>query len=524
MDRRYLINLPYFLFAKESRKFLGYDKGTRGEIFSFPVQIIFILLVFVYSLTGCMVGQDYLRPSLDVPATYIYEEKDAKETANTEWWKKFHDPVLDALIAEALINNRNVKIAAANVEQAAAVLIQTRSPLFPQIGYGGSGTKQRASESEATPIPPAVRNPQTSYQAIANMSWEIDLWGRIRRTSEAAQADFFAAEESRRGVILSLVASVAGDYIQLLGLDEQLRISKRSLDTYAESVKLFELQFKYGQVSQMNVEQARTQYETAAAAIPQIESQIVQTENALSILLGRNPGPIERGKMINELIPPPVPAGLPSDILFNRPDIRQAEQNLIAANAQIGAARALYFPTISLTGVFGFASSDLSNLFKGPARTWSYAGSFTGPVFTGGAVYGQVKQAEAVREAALFNYQIAVQNSFADVENSLIACMKLVDQSEAQARLVKAGTEYARLARLQYDGGYSPYSTVLQAEQQLFPSELSYAQSRALLLTSYVNIYKAMGGGWIMEAERLTVKQDDRKGVSKKETTTGIMK
>jgi multidrug efflux system outer membrane protein len=483
-----------------------------------------LVFAFVIALTGCMVGPDYVRPAVDIPATFMYEEKEARETANIEWWKQFHDPVLEGLITEALINNRDVKIAAANVEQAAAVLIQAMSPLFPQIGYGGSGTRQRASESEATPIPPTVLNPQTSYQALANMSWEIDLWGRIRRTSESAQANLFAAVESRRGVILSLVASAASDYIQLLGLDEQLQISKRSLDTYAESVRLFELQFKYGQVSQMNVEQARTQYETAAAAIPQIESQIVQTENALSILLGRNPGTIKRGKTIKELVPPPVPAGLPSDVLANRPDIRQAEQNLIAANAQIGAARALYFPTISLTGAFGYASSDLSNLFKGPARTWSYAGSFTGPVFTGGSVYGQVQQAEAARKAALLNYELTVQNSFADVENSLIARRKLVEQIEAQERLVRAGTEYTRLARLQYDGGYSPYSTVLQAEQQLFPSELNYAQSRASLLISYVNIYKAMGGGWIAEAARLTVRQQDEKDVNKKNTIRGVMK
>jgi multidrug efflux system outer membrane protein len=341
------------------------------------------------------------------------------------------------------------------------------------------------------------------------MSWEIDLWGRIRRTSQAAQAGLFAAEEARRGIILSLVASVASDYIQLLGLDEQLRISKRSLDMYAESVRLFELQFKYGQVSQMNVEQAKTQYETAAAAIPQIESQIVQTENALSILLGRNPRTIQRSKTINELIPPPVPSGLPSDLLANRPDLRQAEQNLIAANAQIGAARALYFPTISLTGAFGFASSDLSDLFNGPARTWSYSGSFTGPIFKGGAIYGQVKQAEAAMKATLLSYQSAVQGSFFDVENALIARRKLVEQNQAQERLVMAGKEYARLARLQYDGGYSPYSTVLQAEQQLFPSELSYAQSRASLLISYVNIYKAMGGGWVIEAEKLTLEKDE---------------
>ena len=298
-----------------------------------------------------MVGPDYVRPVVDVPAAFRYEDREAQETANTEWWKQFQDPVLDALIAEALANNKNIKIAAANIEQAAGVLMQTRSPLFPQIGYGGSGAQGSAqARPDATPMPSIVPNPQTSYQVLASASWEIDLWGRIRRLSEAARAELLATEEARRGVILSLVSSVASNYIQLLGLDEQLLVSKRTLATYAESVKLFELRFKYGQVSQMNVEQARSQYETAAAAIPQIESQIAQTENALSILLGRNPGPVQRGKTIHQLVLPAVPAGLPSDVLANRPDIRQAEQNLIAANAQIGAARALYFPTISLTG------------------------------------------------------------------------------------------------------------------------------------------------------------------------------
>lgn len=255
--------------------------------------------IFVFSLTACTVGPDYVHPVVDVPASFRYQAKEARETANTEWWKQFNDPVLDALITEALANNRNIKVAAANIEQAAGVLIQARSAFFPQIGYSGSGTKQRASEESATPLPPTVPNPQTLYEALSSASWEIDLWGRIRRTAEAARAQLFATEEARRGVILSLVASVASDYIQLLGLDEQLLISKRSLATYTESVKLFELQFKYGQVSQMNVEQARTQYETAAAVIPQIESQIAQAENALSILLGRNPGPVAVRQLMN---------------------------------------------------------------------------------------------------------------------------------------------------------------------------------------------------------------------------------
>ena len=462
---------------------------------------IFTVLIIVGLVAGCTVGPDYIRPNVDVPAAYRFEDKEVRDTANTEWWKQFQDPVLDALIIEALSNNKNIRIAAANVEKAAGVLTQTRSPLFPQIGYSGSGTKQRATEEGATPVPSSVANPQTTYQLLANASWEIDLWGRIRRLSEAAQASLLSTEEAKRGVILSLVSSVAGDYIQLLGLDMQLMIARRTLETYAESVRLFELQFRYGQVSQMNLEQARTQYETAAGTIPQIESQIAQTENALSILLGRNPGPIHRERTIFELTLPDVPSGLPSDILANRPDIRQAEQNLIAANAQIGAARALYYPTISLTGAFGVSSADLSNLFNGSARVWSYAGSVTGPIFTAGGISGQVKQAEAGRDAALFTYESSIQSAFADVENALVAREKQAEQLRAQKRLVKASKEYARLAMLQFKGGYSTYLTVLSAQQQLFPAELNYAQYLASSFNSYVNIYKAMGGGWVTISE-----------------------
>lgn len=463
-----------------------------------------VTVLIAIGCAGCTFGPNYVRPKINAPAAFQYEEKEARDTANTEWWKQFQDPVLDSLIAEALANNKSVQIAAANVEQAAAVLTQTRSPLYPQAGYGASGAKQRMSESQVQ-LP---NNPRTSYESLASTSWEIDLWGRIRRLSEAARANLLAGEEARRGVILSLVAAVSNSYIQLLALDEQLAISRRTLDTYGESVKLFELQFKYGQVSQMTIQQARAQYETAAAAIPQIESQLAQTENALSVLLGKNPGPVSRGKTIRELTPPDVPSGLPSDLLMNRPDIRQTEQELIAANAQIGAAKALYFPTISLTGAFGFSSFALSDLFKGPSKVWSYSGSIAGPIFTGGAIRGQVKQAEAARNAALLNYELAIQNAFADVENALIARRKLVEQIEAQGRLVHASSEYVRLAQLQYDGGYAPYSTVLQAQQQLFPAELNDAQSRASMFISLVNIYKAVGGGWVNEANRATAIQD----------------
>jgi multidrug efflux system outer membrane protein len=466
---------------------------------------ILLLIQILGLLAGCAVGPDYRRPDLSVPGSYRYEVKDANGTVNTEWWRQFEDPVLDSLIDEALANNKNVKIAAAKIDQAAGVLIQTRSPIFPQLNYSGVAERQRFTEYAATPLSPAVPNPQTAYQVLGSASWEIDLWGRIRRLTESAQASLLATEYAKRGVVLSLVASVASTYIQLRGLDEQLLLSQKTLAAYAETVRLFELQHQYGVVSRMNVEQARSQYETAAAAIPGIESQIAQTENALSLLLGRNPGPIERGKSILEFTLPDVPSGVPSQVLERRPDILQAEQQLVAANAQIGAARALYFPTITLTGGYGQASADLSNLFKGPARVWSYGGSITGPIFAGGAIYGQVMQAEAGQKEALLGYQAAVQSAFSDVENALVANQKYLAQLQAQERLVRANEEYSKLARLQYKGGYVPYSTVLQAEQQLFPSELSLAQTRAATFTSLVSIYQAMGGGWVVEAEKLTV-------------------
>jgi multidrug efflux system outer membrane protein len=300
------------------------------------------------------------------------------------------------------------------------------------------------------------------------------------------------------------VASVASSYIQLRGLDEQLQISKDTLATYAESVTLFENQFKYGQVSKMNVAQAKSQYQTAAAAIPQIESQIAQLEHGISILLGRNPGPIERGKSIFELTLPDIPAGVPSDVLDHRPDIREAEQTLIAANAQIGAAKALYFPAISLTGSLGTASGELSDLFKGPAKVWSYAGSITGPIFTAGSIAGQVRQAKAAQEAALLSYEAAIQNAFADVENALVGRLKFNEQLDAQEQLVEALSQYAYLAKLQYDGGYSPYLAVLDAEQQLFPAKLNHAQTRASVCAAFVTLYQAMGGGWVVSAEEMT--------------------
>lgn len=468
-------------------------------------------------LTSCTVGPDYVRPVIDVPPAFNNAGRNAQQAANLAWWKLFHDPRLDALIVEALNNNRDLKVAVANIEQAAALLTESRSALYPQIGYGGSGTRERASETDAARLYSVLKNPRSSYQSLISISWEIDLWGRIRRLSEAAQAQLLATEEARQGVVLSLVASVASSYIQLLGLDEQLHVAERTKAAYGASLDIFIKRYRYGQVSQMNVVQARSQYESAAASIPPLRLQIEQAENTLSVLLGRNPGPIQRGATIDQLALPAVPAGLPSDLLVNRPDIRQAEELLIAANANIGAARALYFPTISLTGASGYASGDLSNLFRGSSRTWSFAGSITGPLFNGGAIASGVKQAEAAQKAALFTYESTIKNAFADTENALVAQRRLSEQAKIQQSLVRDNSDYVRLAQLQYEGGYVPYSTVLQAEQQLFPSELNYAQTRTNLLTSLVTIYKAMGGGWQSAA---LLEQQDQAILQKMSTST----
>ncbi|MBM3298625.1 MAG: efflux transporter outer membrane subunit, partial [Deltaproteobacteria bacterium] len=309
------------------------------------------LLLFI--LSGCMIGPNYRRPAVEIPFSWRFEDRETKETANTAWWEQFSDSVMNELIQIALKENKDVKIAAARVEEFLGRYRTTRAVLFPQLNTDASAGRSRSTERGSFPLPPTVENPADNYQIFLNSSWEIDLWGNLRRTTEASRAALLSTEETRRTVILTLVTSVASAYVNLRNLDTQLDIAKRTAKSREESYRLFQLRFQEGVISELELNQTKSEYEQALSIIPLLEKNVAQQENFLSILLGQNPGPIPRCKTIDELALPVVPAGLPSDLLANRPDIRQAEQDLIAANARIGAAKSLYFPSISLTGSFG---------------------------------------------------------------------------------------------------------------------------------------------------------------------------
>ncbi|HTI19258.1 MAG TPA: efflux transporter outer membrane subunit [Trinickia sp.] len=458
----------------------------------------------VLMLAGCLLGPDYVRPKVDIPEKYRFEDMSVNEAADKAWWKQFQDPVLDNLIATALADNKDLMVAAARVEEFRGQFISTRSALFPQLSAGFDPSRQRASGS--TPVPfPAGGLTYNQFQADISAFWNIDLFGQYRRQTEAARAGLLASEEARRATIVTLVAAVASSYINLRSLDQQLDIAKSTAASRAESVNVFTLRFKYGEVSQMELAQSESEYQAALATIPQVEAQVAQQEDALSVLLGRNPEPIARGRSLSELGIPELPStSLPAALLDNRPDLRQAEENLVAQNALVGAARALYFPTISLSGLFGTMSAQFSNMFTGPARVWSYAGAVSIPIFTGGNITGQNRQADARRLEALFAYEKAIEQAYQQVADAFIVLQKSREQLQAQGKQVDALVIYARLARMRYEGGYTSYIDVLDSERSLFNAQLTYAQLKGTTLTAMVNLYVALGGPWVGKAETMT--------------------
>jgi multidrug efflux system outer membrane protein len=429
---------------------------------------IVALALFFPILGGCMIGPDYQRPVVETPQAWRFEEKVVSDFADTLWWEQFNDPVLNGLIGTALRESKDLKIATARLEEFRGRYDVARAALFPQVGAGASAGQERTTEHGQVPLPSTVPNPVDLYQGSLFASWEIDLWGKLRRGAEAARAGLLGTEEERRGIILSLVASVAGAYVNLSNLDRQLEIARDTAMSRAKAQRIFTLRFQAGFVSELELNQAKSEYERALAVIPSFEKAIAQQEDALSVLLGRNPGAIPRGKKIDELGQPAIPAGLPSDLLTRRPDIRQAEQDLIAANAQIGIARARYFPDITLTGMFGWESTQLSQLFTGSSRMWSWAIPVTQPIFTGGSIAGQVRAVEAFRDEALFRYQKVIQNAFRDVEDALVDQRRMREQLEMQARQVASLQRLAHVAGRRYDNGYTSYIEVLDAERSLF--------------------------------------------------------
>ncbi|MDS4070613.1 MAG: efflux transporter outer membrane subunit [Candidatus Competibacter sp.] len=453
------------------------------------------------ALGGCSLAPTYQRPEVPIPAQWEVNIQTANDLANTTWWKQFQDPVLDNLIQIALQENKDVQIAAARVEEFMGRYGVVRSEQFPQVGANAAGARTRASESKDVQL---IDNPSNDFRVDLGVSFELDLWGKLRNATEAARAQLLATEEARRTVILILVSQLAISYMQLLDYDQQLAVTRATLQTRSESVRINGLRFKAGLISELDYQQAVAEYQNAAVQVPLLERLIAIQENAISLLLGRNPGKISRGVSLERLAMPQVPGGLPSELLERRPDIRQAEQQLIAANALIGVAKAAFFPSISLTGLFGVASTDLSDLFKGPSKTWQFAGALAQPIFTGGALTGQLQVAEAVQQQALLNYQRVIQNAFAEVDDSLISVAKLREQLKDQAAQVQALQRYLDLATLRYKNGYTDYLTVVDAERNLFSAQLQYVQSQGDLFRAMVNLYKTMGGGWVNEAEQMT--------------------
>jgi multidrug efflux system outer membrane protein len=463
-----------------------------------------ISAISLWVLCGCTVGPNYQRPKLATPAQFRAPEPlpapQAASIADAKWFEIFKDEQLQALIRTALVQNYDLRDAAARVEAARANLGITRSDQFPQFGASGGIELNRFSRDGATPLPPIFlpsQNRSFGSVALNLLSFEVDLWGQLRRATEAARANLLSAEENRKTVITTLVSDVATAYLSLRELDYELAISNETLETRQESLNLVKSRQSGGVATRLDMRQAEQLVDTAAQTIPVIQQQIEQTENQIRLLLGEAPGDVPRGRILTaQDLPPEVPAGLPSALLERRPDIRAAEQNLIAANAEIGVARAAYFPQLTLSGFLGGQSTQLTSLLTGPTSAWSLAPQLAQPIFTAGRLKSNVRLTEAEREQALIQYEKTIQTAFSEVSNSLIAHQRTRESREKQEELVTALQDRTRLAYIRYRGGVDTQLDALDADRDLFSAELSLSQIRLGELLTVVQLYKALGGGW----------------------------
>jgi outer membrane protein, multidrug efflux system len=457
---------------------------------------IFAALLLPSLLAGCAVGPNYKRPDLPVPekARGQVGPAEAASLADRPWWEIFRDPTLQQLVDEALKNGYDVRFAAARVEEARAAAGIARADFYPQINYSAQFSRSKDSEY----FTPGAQ-PVNLHDVNLGMTWEIDLWGRIRRSSEAALANYLATEEARRGVLLSLVSDMATDYFQLRQLDLRLEIAQRTQTAFQETYDLFDRRLKAGMASALETASAEASLAVVAGVVPQLESQIVSLENTMALLLGKSPGTIPRGAVLtDQFLPPEVPAGLPSELLRRRPDVREAEERLISANALVGVATANFFPTISLTGAFGALNTEVSNLFP-EGKTWSIAAGLTGPLFQGLRLKNQYDVRVAQWEQAKIDYERTVTNAFAEVSSALVAHQKIAQSEKEAERAVAAFREAVTLSNQRYVAGFASYLDVLQAEQNLFPAENALAVIRFQRLGNFVQLYKALGGGWNIE-------------------------
>lgn len=455
-------------------------------------------------LTGCTLGPNYHRPAIQSPETFRAAgpapAPPASSLADLKWFEIFKDEKLQDLVRTALAQNYDLRDAVARVDAARANVGIVRSAQFPQLGATGATNFDRLSREGATPIPAALLPSQnrTWGEGFLNLlSFEVDLWGRLRRSTEAARANLLGAEENRKAVVTTLVSDVATAYLSLRELDNELEISESTLASRQASLELTRERQTGGVATLLDLREAEQLVYTATQTIPVLRQQIEQTENNISLLLGRPPAPVIRGRSLTEQeAPPAIPAGLPSALLDRRPDIREAEQNLIAANANIGVAKAAYFPTVSLTGLLGGESTQLTSLFSGPGSAWSFVPQVTQPIFTAGRLKSGVRLAEAERDSALAQYGKAIQTAFTEVSNALIAHQRIEESRVQQELLAVALRDRVRLAYLRYRGGVDTQLNALDADRDLFSAELALSQIQLNELLSVVQLYKALGGGW----------------------------
>lgn len=456
-------------------------------------------LILNLALAGCTVGPNYRRPKVEVPSDYrtATVAKEQAPLVDTKWWDLFKDPQLHALIRLALDQNKDLRLAVVRVDAARAQLGVVGAGRYPQVGVGASGTATLGSETGTRPIPVGEDRRAHLYRVGFAFAWEIDLWGKYRRATEAARAQLLATEEVRQAVAISLVSSVAQTYLQLRELDLELQITRGTLATRQETARIVGVLYRNGLANELDLRQSEGAVAATAAALPDLERAITQTENALSLLVGQYPGSIARGFELKDFaVPPEVPAGLPSSLIERRPDIRSAEQILIASNAQIGVAKAAYFPAISLTGMAGTESTQLSGLFGGGSSFYQFPLKIAQPLFAGGAIKSSVKVAEAVRQQSLIQYEQVIQQVFREVEDALVAHRKARESLSQQETYVAAFSRASQVAESRYRSGLSNFLPVLDSQRELYSAQLGEARLRLARVVTVTQLYKALGGGF----------------------------